>query len=796
MSAPGQWSLASTAPNAAADPAQLDALALTWIPAIVPGTVAQSLRAAGLWDFDHIEDFDDRDWWYRTTIDGAPFLHLDGLATLAEVWLNGSRVLESSNMFQRHSVDVRAHLQSSNELVLCFRSLNAALAQRRPRPRWKTKLVKHQQLRWFRTSLLGRMPGWTPPVAPVGPWRDVSFGEARPRIAIRTSVHGSVEMSCVSDAQSGELRVGETHVALHADRGVLRGKLQVENPQLWWPHTHGESFLYDCAVTVDDQTIDCGPIGFRGIEALQDDGGFTLRVNGEEVFCRGVCWTSADIVSLNGDPRESLTRFRDAGANMIRVGGTMVYESDAFYRACDELGLLVWQDFMFANMDYPAGDAQFVANVRAEATQEIERLAAHPCVAVYCGNSEVEQQAAMVGAPRELWRNALFAEVLPELCASLHPGSVYVPSTPSGGALPFHTGTGVTHYYGVGAYLRPLTDARRANVRFTPECLGFANVPAQAVIDDVMQGDSFALHDPRWKRRTPRDVGAAWDFEDVRDHYLGLLFGVDPVQLRSFDSQRYLELSRIVTGEVMAQVFSEWRSTHSACGGGLVWFARDFWPGAGWGVLDSRGIPKACFHALKRVWQPQTVVITDEGLDGLHLHVINESADPLCGTLELLLLRDGHAVVAQASVSCDVSPRSKQTFVADAMLGGFYDVAYAYRFGPPSHDVSIATLFAENGSVLAEAFHFPHAIEPRRMSANVTASAARVADDLWHVTIESDRFLRAVHIDADGLLADDDDFHLTPRRARNVLLRGNVDKPQAFLAAINLEGSVRIGVRA
>ena len=116
----------------------------------------------------------------------------------------------------------------------------------------------------------------------------------------------------------------------------------------------------------------------------------------------------------------------------------------------------------------------------------------------------------------------------------------------------------------------------------------------------------------------PRDSGAGWDFEDVRDHYLQELFKVDAVRLRSFDMPRYLELSRVVTGEVMHAVYSEWRSSFSRCAGGLVWFFKDLWPGAGWGIVDSRGFPKAAYYYLRRAWQPRQVTITDEGLDGLH----------------------------------------------------------------------------------------------------------------------------------------------------------------------------------
>jgi beta-mannosidase len=594
-----------------------------------------------------------------------------------------------------------------------------------------------------------------------------------------------VEFSCLVDGgATGSFSVGEVTVPLEQDGSRVFAQLRIENPALWWPHTHGTPALHDCAatITVDgiSQTLVLGRIGFRMIEVLQDDGDFEVRVNGVPVFCRGVCWTPDDLAALE--------LLRDAGANMVRVGGTMVYEDDAFYDRCDELGVLVWQDFMFANMDYPAEDEGFMASVREEVTGQLQRLRRHPAVAIYCGNSEVEQQAAMLGMPRELWRNRLFGEMLPELCAREHPGTVYVPSSPSGGAMPFHAGTGVTHYYGVGAYLRPIADARRANVRFASECLGFANIPAQEVVDEVMEGDAFAAHDPRWKRRTPRDTGSPWDFEDVRDHYLRDLFSVDPVQLRSFDPQRYLALSRVVTGEVMAQVFSEWRSTRSHCRGALVWFLRDLWPGAGWGILDSRGMPKACFYFLRRVWQPRTVVLADEGLDGIHAHVLNDSDQPLEGTLELTLLRDGHVVIAQASTPVQVTARGRGLFVAEEVLGTFYDTAYAYRFGPAKHEVFIATLSVD-GDVIGEAFHFPLRTEPARITGATIVAEAR--DEV--VTVRSDRFLYAVHIDVPGFVAHDDYFHLAPRRTKTVSLKGS-GRFGGSLTALNLDGEVRIVV--
>ena len=822
------WELCSSASGAAATPDALAALTSTWSPATVPGTVAESMRRAGALDLDHVPNFDDQDWWYRCHFDAEPnaepgtcVLVFDGLATLAEVWLNDVLVLASDNMFVRHEVDVSHALQRVNTLVLRFRSLNAALEQRRPRPRWRTKLVEHQQLRWVRTTLLGRMPGWSPPVRPVGPWRSVWL-ESRSLAAV---IDGDVIPSVTAEAavvdarinvrplnglaiRGAELVVGASRAQLAVTRGdrdvTLEGAVLVSGAQLWWPHTHGDQPLYEARIVLDtdhgDVTIDCGSVAFRSIDISTSDGEFTVLVNDTRVFCRGACWTTPDIVTLgaSGATYDSLlTAARDCGMNMIRVGGTMTYEADAFYDACDRLGILVWQDFMFANMDYPVDDAAFKELATAEITGVLARLRRHPSLAILCGNSEVEQQAAMLGVAPEHWGRKLFYEMLPELCANEAPGVRYWPASPSGGVLPFHADAGVAHYYGVGGYLRPLEDARRAAVRFASECLAFANVPEQAMVDSILPAGESPVHHPRWKARVPRDHSAGWDFEDVRDHYLASLFGVDPMRLRYADMQRYLALSRVVTGEVMARTISEWRRAGSTCSGAIVWFLQDLWPGAGWGVLDSSGRPKAAYYAIKRAMQPVSIAITDEGSNGLHVHITNDHATLLAAELRLSVVRDGRTRVASATTDVAVTPRSATIVSADGVLGRFHDVAYAYRFGPPGHDLVIAALHAPSGERIGEAFHFPLGIpSARQHSIALTADAERRLDGSVALTIRSDEFAQYVEIDAGRFVPDDNYFHIAPGGERTVIFPPNVARTLAegFLQPLNADTSVRFTV--
>ncbi len=801
------WQLAHTPPQACAAPEALIGFPTHWHDAVVPGTVAATLH-----DDVNVEgDYDAGDWWYRTTFarpEGPPGtryrLRLDGLATIAEVWLNGTKVATSRNMFVGQRIDVTDRLVDVNQLAIVFRSLKRELKERRARPRWKTALVGEQNLRWFRTTLLGRMPGWTPPITCVGPWLPVvlecfdaidvesvelqAFAEGGvPRLKVRLevrSLHGSIEQARVV--------VGDAAYALECLPGVVKGDIAPQAP-LWYPHTHGTPALAACRIEilVDGawHAFDCGNVGFKHIALDTSAGQVRYVVNGVPVFARGACWTTADFLTLRGDPaklRQALTLARDAGLNMLRVGGTMVYESDDFYRLCDELGILVWQDFMFANMDYPVADAEFREEIEREAAFQLARLQKHACLAAYCGGSEVAQQAAMMGLARAQWSNEFFSERLPQLCARWHAGIPYFPSTPWGGALPMHVSTGIAHYYGVGAYRRPLMDVKVARVKFASECLGFSNVPDAETMALILDGAVPPPHHPRWKARVPRDNGSGYDFEDVRDHYLKELFGKDPIALRNQDLARYYATSRVVTGEVMGRVFSEWRAPSSTCGGALVWFYRDLLPGAGWGITDSEGRPKAAYWYLKRAWAPQTIRITDEGLDGLAIHVINERDEPLDARVELEMFQSGRLPTAAAEASVRVPARGSVTLQGDAILGYFSDATNAYRFGPPKHDV-IAVRLKDTGSggTLAEDFHFPAGMDlaPHRAAA-IRSQAEWRADGTVAVTVESDVFLQAVAISCAGFLPDDNYFHLTPGQVKSVVFKAHGPGVASFKAQL------------
>ena len=829
----GQWSMCATVPG---EGQSITSDALPWVPLARLTTAAAALRDLKQWSIDDsARRFDAQDWWYRLKFDSPAcqpgqrlVLRFDGLATLAQVWLNGVELLTSDNMFVSHECEVDGLLhRTGNELLICCRSLDAELAVRRARPRWRAPMVEHQQLRWFRTTLLGRTPGWSPPAAVVGPWKDIWL-EARDGIDIKTcrisarvegnsgvvTCHTQVQANSGQVIESAQLTITrgkQVHcAALSCTPGanqatICTGEFRLSDVALWWPHTHGEPCLYEAALEfrisgqADAILIDMGRVGFRTISLDSSDGEFSICVNGIPVFCRGACWTPLDPVTLRSTPadcRAAIAQACAAGMNMLRVAGTMVYEEDHFFDACDEQGMLVWQDFMFANMDYPIDDPAFIASVQVEVTQQLQRMQARACLALLCGNSEVAQQAAMWGSGRDLWRSTFFDGMLARLCADLAPDTPYWPSSSHGGSFPHQANHGTTSYYGVGAYLRPLEDARLSEVTFAAECLAFSNIPADSTLARMPGGMATRVHHPAWKSRTPRDLNAGWDFDDVRDHYLGSVFQLDPLQLRYSDHHRYLHLGRAATGEAMAACFTEWRRPGSPCRGGIVLHWRDLWAGAGWGLTDDHGRPKACYHYLKRVLQPQTVLLSDEGLNGLQVHVLNERSVDASVELSVSLWRDGEVEIASAKKVLTVPAHGKQSAACLDLFEFFMDLSHAYRFGPKVCDAVVATLKNFEGQKIAETFYFPGGLRDHQENdIGLTAEATMMGAQTALLTVGTTRLAQGVHIDTPGFQADDDYFNLAPGSQTCILLhRTSGHTLMGSASALNCIKTARIRV--
>ncbi len=802
----------------------LEGLAATgsgaWVPAPVPGTVAEALRHRGSWSVGEDDQpvLDGRDWWYRCRFagpgEGEWELELGGLATIADVWLNGVHLLHSENMWRSYRVPV-GRLGADNLLVLRFAALLPRLAEKRPRPRWRSLMLRSPTQRWFRTSLLGRVAGRNSSSAPVGPWRPlhlrriddgVTVAERTVDVVVETTGEGAVGLVDVRMVVDGipigstvEVRLDDLAnpavVAEDDGRAVVETRFHVPRARLWWPHTHGDQPLAMVRLVAGDDVVDVASVGFRTVRAERGDGGFTLVVNGEPVFCRGANWTPPDAVALRATPdavRDSLQKVVAAGMNMVRISGDSTYEDSAFWDVCDELGILVWQDCMIAGFD-PPEDPGFEADLHAELDEQLVALQGRPSLAVVCGSSDSQQQAAMFGLPADRRHSHLLEEAIPEWVAAVLPGVPYVASAPTGGDPPFDPAVGVATYFGVGAYLQPVSDVRSAGVRFAAECLAFAVPPEPSSVERSF-GSGAALGGPGWKAGVPRDSGASWDFEDVRDEYVRTVFGVDPLAIRHTDPDRALDYGRAVVVHLMSTVMTEWRCRRSGCAGALVLNWQDTVPGAGWGLLDASGTPKAPWFALGRALAPVAVLLTDDHLSGVGVHVVNDRPEPVVGGLRITLFDLAGNPLEEEATTVEVPARSQRHWSTAELLGGFRDLTNAYRFGPPAFDVVRVDLDVDG--TVRESIHLPGGVgRPVEADLGLEAVAVR-RDGTWAVTVRTRRFAQWVALDLPGFLPSDSWFHLAPGSERTVTLRatGGDDSPKGRIRALNGLRSVPVTV--
>ena len=820
----GAWKLGSCAPGASPDRFQ---------DVVRAQTVAGAWAEWGELDVDDrstLGRIDNQEHWWRTCLPGELsrvgeqghrlVLECPGIATIAEIFINGEKVADSVSMFVPIRVDITAFLTGNDELLIIIRSLTAYLESRKwDRPRWKTRLVSDQRLRNVRTAVIGRV-GWAPPTPVAGPYGGV-VAHVFDRSEIRSCTilaeldgdDGSVSIDVLAGANVDvSFELGSTVSKLDPDSVAenstrrWRSVISVPHTAKWFPATHGSPALMAANLILTDSDgttwkVPHTAIGFRKIAVDESDGGFAVRVNDVPVFCRGAVAFPFDLlhgVAEETTIRKVLRQAVESGFNMLRVGGTGWYEQPEFHALCDELGLLVWHDLPFASLDYPS-TAEFQQLVQSELSAHLSQIVGHVSTAVICGSSEVEQQAAMMGVSPAVIATTPGRTWINKMVASIAPAVPYVSSSPTGGHLPMRVDTGLSHYFGVGAYQRPLSDATTSGVRFASECLAFANIPSAMVARELGE-----IGGEKWKRRVPKDSGSDWDFDDVRDHYVGVLAG-QTAALRTTNSQRWSEIAELIPGEVMADTFRQWRSSSGRCAGGLVLSLNDVWPSAGWGLFDSDGVKKSSLDRLSQVLAPVAVLPMDRGLNGLDLYLVNDSPELVEGFLTVRAMDDRGRTVLRGVRPVRLEPRSTSIVSSEEALGRFADPTYSYHFGNRPFEAVAAVLsprFPSDGledldQALASGLYV---VEPDW--SHVSSNGLRVADVVAHanfvkVTIDAEELHRFVRVDIEGMEPDIRCFDLAPGQRRSVTLTsqpGNEPSAVGTLQSLSLENEIRFHV--
>lgn len=674
-------------------------------PATVPGCIHTDLLASGRIDAPffrdnekHLQWIGETDWIYTRTFDvpadlpthDCVRLVCEGLDTLATIRLNGNTLACTDNMFRRYAFDVGAILRpGSNTLEIRFDSVLPYIRSRqgegKPMFSWNENPVAAPMVgdgagaAWVRKQPCNFGWDWGPRFVTCGIWRPIrleAFDTARLEdVHIRQTHAGKcVTLSVAARAESlrrAPLRaavtvtlagkvVAESEAVLRRNACTL--ELSIPKPALWWPLGMGAQPLYE--VTIDllgeaDGLLDTVTkrIGLRTLRLVRkpDAWGesFHFEANGIPFFAKGSNYIPCNPwpVTDTGEYAYILQSAAATHQNMIRVWGGGIYEDARFYDLCDELGLTVWQDFMFACSTYPAFDKAWMENVRLEAVDNVRRLRHHACIALWVGNNELEQ--GLVGATRDerhmSWTDyrALFDRLLPGVLRKEDPDRDYwpcSPHTPAGDRTDFNNPhSGDAHLWGCWFSNQPFEAYRTCEHRFNSE-FGFQSFPAPRTVAEYTHPDERNITHPimEWHQRSSPGNGriAAAMTEWFR-------FPKDQDSL--------LWLSQIQQGMAIKYGVEHWRRSMPRGMGTLYWQLNDNWPVASWSGIDGAGRWKALHYMARDFYAPVLVSgIEDPARGSIEVHVTNDRRTPLRGTLSWSVTTTGGEPLAEASMGISV----------------------------------------------------------------------------------------------------------------------------------------------
>ncbi len=787
-----------------------------WIPVPAPGDTYQTLMAAGrlAHPFEGRNEaaaawVRDREWWWRTTFD-APTppakgerveLVFEGLDTFASIYLDGRRIGSTDNMFRRYVFDIGPLLDGSARHTLAIRFDPPALAVRDiALPVWSAfkDRVSHSKRNLMRKAQFGWGWDWGPDLPTVGVWRPARV-QRRPtpciaHIAFATlsiredAADVRVNLEIEGDAVDPSLRL---EIALTDPDGLIAASknagtdvdavlLTVPDPQIWWTADLGAQPLYGLAIRLfdGDRLLDerRRRVGIRTLvldtSSDPDEPGasfFRFVLNGWPMFAKGACWipTTSFVAEVDADRYLNLlTQAVGANMNMIRVWGGGVYEPDVFYDLCDELGLLVWQDFMFACAHYPDTDKAFVASVRAEVEDQVRRLRGHPCLALWCGNNESQAMhrinADLSGDGAPLSGMALYDDVIPFILDRLDPGTPYWPGSPNGGPNPNSMIAGDTHDWTVWHGVPPIPDdAMQGGFDSSPEGVAYtryAQDTGRFISEFGIQAAPSMEMLARWMAPADLVLGSEGFLERVKDEANKADAMMIPVTGLPKTLQQYIDFTQWTQAEGLKFGIEHFRRRSPHCSGALIWQFNDCWPCVSWSLIDFDGGEKPAYHAVRRAFAPVLASFKSVGDDHWELWVSNDRRESVRGVAIVELQRfDGPSVWSETREF--VAPARSQTLFWAGQVAPAADCVLGVR--------SVDGIFPTNRQLL----------EPiKRLTFNPAAcprmSVRRLGETSLQIEIWAQNYLpfvRLTSVKAD-VRYEDNDFDMMADESRTIIV--------------------------
>lgn len=635
----------------------------SWFTASVPGTVHLDLMRHKIIP-DPFKDenekkvqwIENEDWDYQVnfTISQNELqnqnidLVFNGLETFSEIYVNGKLLMKTDNMFRKWEIPVKAYLKSgNNKLLVKFKSavnVGKELAKKIPyeMPESPRSFVRKAQYQfgW----------DWGPRLVTAGIWKDVKLEfwniakienvKIEQKILTKRNAELNILTEIFADNEADySVLINNKKKKFHLKKGkhTIQIPFKIKNPKLWQPNGWGEQNLCDIKISLQKNSKILAErterIGLKTIELVQEKDvkgkSFYFKVNGNPMYAKGTNWIPGDSFS----PRMTKEKYRklikdckEANMNMIRVWGGGIYEDDEFYKACDENGILVWQDFMFAGSFYPA-DEIFLENVKEEVKYQVNRLQNHASLALWCGNNEIDEAIVNWGYQKQfkyskedslqVWKDykKVFHEIIPEAISetAVKDKSIYWPSSPSIGWGHKESLTeGDSHYWGVWWGEQPFEIYNEKVPRFASE-YGFQGMPTLEAVKSMFSGKAdLNLENKTIKAHEKHSRG--WE---IIETYMKRDYIVPK------DFVKYNYVSQLLQARGMQIAIEAHRRSKPYNMGTLYWQLNDCWPVVSWSSIDYSGNWKALHYQVKRSFENQ-VILTDEKDGILNFYAVND----------------------------------------------------------------------------------------------------------------------------------------------------------------------------
>lgn len=770
-----------------------------FIDAIVPGEVHLDLMRSGI-----IADpntglgslacrwVEESFWSYRREFDAPEdalasraWLCFGGLDLVATIKLNGETIGSHENSFTPYRIDVTGKLRASRNILIVHIEGGLFSVSDKPGEGFNNDLdQKLHKRHWLRKPQCQFGWDWSPRLINVGITGDVMLEWSKPPARIdslvplasldETLTRGSVRSRLFVEGLTDQpvsgrmsVEIAELGIASSVDVTIEPGlkpiemTIDVPNPELWWPVGQGNARLYDINVSlaVDGQAIGActARIGFRHIRINQDkhpSGGrlFIIEVNGRPVFAKGANFVPADLIYPNLDRQryDTLTDLAlEANFNMLRVWGGGLYESNDLYELCDEKGILVWQEFIYACGRYPMQDASFFNNAKEEAVYQVRRLASHPSLIVWCGNNEMEWGSWDWGYDRAgqiMPDYAFFHLTLPRILAQEDPSRYYQPSSPFSpdGQSPNADSIGDQHPWTVGVSGFDWHVYRSMTCRFPNEggVLGATSLPTTLAClpEGQRKIGSFAWchHD-----NTFAESGLPGFNWDGVNHFVGK-------DVNAMAIEEFVYWAGLLQGEALREYIDNFRRRKFDSASAIFWMYNDCWPTTrSWSIVDYylRRMPSFC--PVKRAFAPVSVVVAEEG-DDIVVYGVNDSQVPIAASLRYGLMRLDGAYPLDKVTGVNLPANSSTTlgrFATREWLALDPDRTASIAFASLNEPGIDNSLIARN-RLFARTFR---EMTWRRPKIEVSIQAGRAV-------FESDTFAWGVCLDLDGETSLADNF--------------------------------------